>query len=43
MAPELQKRGAMHLHELKSWRHYLIKYTLKSIPRQPLLFTPDDA
>ena len=43
--PELQKRGAMHLHELLCWQHYLLKYALKSIPRQPTLFMSkaDDA
>ena len=44
VVPEVQKRGPMHVHDLE-WLHYLIKYSLKSIPSQPMLFMPkaDDA
>ena len=42
---EIQLRGAMRVHELEWWLHYLLKYSLKSIPSQPTLFVSeaDDA
>ena len=42
---QMQMRGAMHVHELDCWLHYLLKYNLKSIPSQPTLFMSeaDDA
>ena len=45
VVPEVQKRGVMHVHDLECWLHYLLKYSLKTIPSQPTLFMleADDA